>query len=138
MIPLHDDNPSSIKPVVSWAILGACVLTFFWELTLGQASQRAIYSFGLIPAVLFEGKQLAKDLDIIPPWLTMITSMFLHGGWLHLLGNMLYLWIFANNVEDAMGHFRFILFYLLCGMTAALTQSLNDPASVIPMKAGFP
>ena len=133
MIPLHDDNPIEITPFLTVGLIVACVLAFLWQLSLGEAGQRAIYSFGVIPAVLFDSKQLPPELDLLPAELTVFTSMFLHGGWMHLIGNMLYLWIFGNNIEDAMGHGRFIAFYLLSGVGAALAQSLIDPTSVIPM-----
>jgi len=90
-------------------------------------------TLGVIPATLVGGKSLPPDLAILPPFLTVFTSMFLHGGWLHILGNMLFLWIFGNNVEDAMGHRRFIAFYFLCGIAAAITQSLLNPESTVPM-----
>ena len=86
-----------------------------------------------MPAILFQGDNLPTNLILVPAWTTIITSMFLHGGWLHLGGNMLYLWIFGDNVEDAMGRFRFILFYLLCGIAAALAQAAINPSSSIPM-----
>ncbi len=133
MIPLHDDNPTAITPIVTIGIIVACVLVFLWQLSLGAAGDRAVYSFGVIPAVLFGDKTLPPALDVLPPTLTVFTSMFMHGGWMHIIGNMLYLWIFGNNVEDAMGHGRFIAFYLLSGIGAALAQSFADPASVVPM-----
>jgi len=134
MIPLHDDNPTHIFPVVTVGLIVVCVLVFFWQLSLpGQASQQAVYSFGLIPAVLFGDARLPAELVAVPPALSVLTSMFLHGGWMHLIGNMLYLWIFGNNIEDSMGHARFIVFYVLCGVAAALTQALQDPASIIPI-----
>jgi membrane associated rhomboid family serine protease len=133
MIPLHDDNPTRIAPYLTIAFAIACVLVFFWQLSLGPQVQRAIYSLGMIPATVFGGKSLPPDLVLVPAWMTMFTSMFMHGGWMHLIGNMLYLWIFGNNVEDAMGHVRFILFYLLCGIAAVLAQALPDPGSEVPM-----
>ncbi len=133
MIPLHDDNPTRIKPVFTVAFIAACIAVFFWQLSLGPQLQRAIYSFGLIPALLFDIQQPPPEIAVIPTWTTVFTSMFLHGGWMHLIGNMLYLWIFGNNIEDAMGHKRFIVFYLLCGIAAALAQAIPDPQSVIPM-----
>jgi membrane associated rhomboid family serine protease len=93
----------------------------------------AVYAFGLIPAVLFGSEQLPAEVAVVAPPLTVFTSMFLHGGWMHLIGNMLYLWIFGNNIEDCMGHGRFVLFYLLCGIAAAMAQALPDPGSVVPM-----
>lgn len=133
MIPLHDDNPTDIFPYLTVTFIVACVLVFFWQLSLGPAGQKAVYALGVIPATLLQGKSLSPDLYLIPAELTLLTSMFLHGGWMHLIGNMLYLWIFGNNVEDAMGHTRFIFFYIICGIAAALAQSLPDPASVTPM-----
>ena len=133
MFPLHDDNPTRIVPVVTVTILVTCVLVFVWQISLGQQFERAIYSFGAIPSVVFGIKSLPAELEIVPPWTTVLTSMFMHGGWMHLIGNMLYFWIFGNNVEDAMGHVRFVIFYMLCGMAAFLAQSLPAPQSVIPM-----
>lgn len=133
MIPLHDDNPSSSKPLVTVTLLVACVLVFFWQLSLGQAGRRAVLALGLIPAVLLGRTELPPELSVVAPPLTLVTSMFMHGGWLHLIGNMLFLWVFADNVEDSMGHGRFILFYALCGVVAALAQALPSPASTIPM-----
>jgi membrane associated rhomboid family serine protease len=133
MIPLHDDNPTEIPPYVTIALIAACVLAFLWQLSLGSEGERVVYGLGVIPAVLFEEKILAPDLELIPAWMTLLTSMFLHGGWLHLVGNMLYLWIFGNNIEDAMGHARFLVFYLLCGILAALAHALPFMESVTPM-----
>ena len=133
MFPIHDDNPTRITPYVTYALLSACVLVFFWQISLGDAAQQAVYSFGVIPSVLFATKNLPAELEILPAWLTIFSSMFLHGGWMHLIGNMLYLWVFGNNVEDAMGHRRFIVFYLACGLLAALTQAVLNPDSEIPM-----
>jgi membrane associated rhomboid family serine protease len=87
----------------------------------------------VIPATLFGDKNLPAELALVPPTMTVLTSQFLHGSWMHLIGNMLYLWIFGNNVEDAMGHARFAIFYLLCGIVAALAQALPNPDSTLPM-----
>ncbi|MBT8132185.1 MAG: rhomboid family intramembrane serine protease [Gammaproteobacteria bacterium] len=133
MIPLQDDNPSSIRPYVNFALIGACAIAFVWQLSLGADGQAAIFAFGVIPAVLLQDAQLASGLAIIPPQLTIVTSMFLHGGWMHFIGNMLFLWVFGDNVEDSMGHYRFILFYLVCGTAAALAQAIPEPGSTIPM-----
>lgn len=133
MIPLHDDNPTELTPWLTVSFMVICVLVFAWQLTLGTGVDNAIYSFGVIPATLLGEMSLPSELAVIPPWATMFTSMFMHGGWLHLLGNMLYLWIFGNNIEDAMGHVRFLVFYLLCGLAAVYAQALPDPESVIPM-----
>lgn len=134
MIPLRDDIPSRTKPIVSILLIVACTLIFFWQLSLGQQGfQAVVASLGVIPATLLGGSRLPPELYVIPPAATIFSSMFLHGGFMHLIGNMLYLWIFADNVEDAMGHFRFIVFYLLCGIAAALAQALPTPDSTIPM-----
>jgi membrane associated rhomboid family serine protease len=134
MIPLRDDNPSEIRPVVTVALLAAVAGVFLWELSLGpRGGEAAVYALGLIPGVLLGEHELPADLALVPPVATVLTSMFMHAGWLHLLGNMLYLWIYGDNVEDAMGHAKFLLFYLVCGVVAALTQALPDPHSVVPM-----
>ena len=134
MIPLHDDNPTHSFPVLTVGLIAICVLVFLWQITLPpQVAQEAIYSFGMIPAVLFGEARLPAELASVPATLSVLTSMFMHGGWMHLIGNMLYLWIFGNNIEDSMGHVRFILFYVLCGVAAALTQAFQDPGSTIPM-----
>ena len=89
MIPLRDDNPTERPPVFTVLLIAACVLVFLWQLSLGKAQQRAILALGVIPSVLFGQKQLSPELALVPPELTILTSMFLHGGWMHLMGNML-------------------------------------------------
>jgi membrane associated rhomboid family serine protease len=132
MIPLRDDNPSATTPFVNYSIIALCVIVFLWQLTLPEAAgQAAVYSLGLVPAVLFGLAQLPDPWVVAPA--TVFTSMFLHGGLLHLGGNMLYLWIFGDNIEDSMGHGLYAFFYLLCGVAAALTQALPDPSSTVPM-----
>jgi membrane associated rhomboid family serine protease len=134
MIPIRDDNPTTIPPIVTIAIIGLCALVFLWQVSLpSDAATRAVYSFGVIPAVLFGRDALPPELARVPAELTVLTAMFLHGGWMHLIGNMLYLWIFGNNIEDSMGHVRFVIFYVLCGAAAALAQSALDPGSIVPM-----
>lgn len=134
VIPLHDDNPTRTKPYVTIALIALCVLAFIWQLIAGaQGNQRIVFSLGVIPSVLFGRSELPPELAWVPPGATVFTSMFLHGGFMHLLGNMLYLWIFGNNVEDAMGHVRFVLFFLMCGVAAVFAQALPNPASDIPM-----
>ena len=132
--PLNDDNPPHSRPFLSYILLAACVLIFFWQLSFSAENQRiAIYAYGMIPARLF-GFALPYNLPYeVPAFFTLISSMFLHGGLMHLLGNMLYLWIFADNVEDCIGRYKFFLFYLLCGTLAALAQALVDVRSPIPM-----
>ena len=134
MIPLHDDNPTTLKPIVTVGLIAACSLVFLWQISLGERGYlETVYSLGVVPAVLMGNVQLRPELASVPAELTLLTSMFLHGGWMHLIGNMLYLWIFGNNIEDAMGHGRFIVFYALCGTAAAYAQVLQDPASTVPM-----
>ncbi|SEO58920.1 rhomboid family intramembrane serine protease [Aquisalimonas asiatica] len=134
MIPVADDNPTRIAPVVTWALLAACIGVFFWQIGLDQRDHVSVlHGYGFIPAVFFDHAQLPPSLEAVPVWVTPLSSMFLHGGWMHLISNMLYLWVFANNVEDAMGHGRFIIFYALCGILAALAQGLAAPESQIPM-----
>ena len=119
MIPLRDIIPSRTTPVVTVALIAINVLVFIFELSLGRGVDAFTLSFGLVPAAF--------------SWVTVFTSMFLHGGLLHVAGNMLYLWIFGDNVEDRMGHGRFLVFYLLCGVAAALAQTMTAPDSLVPM-----
>ncbi|PJA78375.1 MAG: rhomboid family intramembrane serine protease [Nitrospirae bacterium CG_4_9_14_3_um_filter_51_5] len=134
MIPLQDDNPTEITPVVTVAFIVACILVFLYEISLPMPSNEAfIYMYGAIPAVVLGHTQLPPELGGLPAYGTLISSMFLHGGWMHLMGNMLYLWIFGNNIEDVMGHAKFVMFYLTCGVLAALSHALIDPESTIPM-----
>ena len=134
MIPLHDDNPTKITPVVTIALIVVCIVIFFYQFFLGfEGGRLFVYQFGAIPAVLFGHASLPRDAVAIPASFSLMTSMFLHGGFLHLAGNMLYLWIFGNNIEDAMGHRRFILFYIVCGIVATMTHALTNPGSDVPM-----
>lgn len=133
MIPLHDDNPTTLKPVITVGLILLCSLVFFWQLSLGVRAEAVIQVLGVMPAALFGNQTSSAGLGHMPVAVTVVTSMFLHGGWMHLIGNMLYLWIFGNNVEDAMGHGRFVLFYLLCGTAAVLAQAASAPDSTIPM-----
>jgi membrane associated rhomboid family serine protease len=111
-----------------------CVLVFFWQLSLGTTGgEIAVYEYGMIPARLFGAAQLQPELAAVPAWATVFTSMFMHGGWLHIGFNMLFLWIFGDNVEDSMGHGRYLAFYLVCGVAAALAQAVVTPGSTVPM-----
>ncbi|HVH80093.1 MAG TPA: rhomboid family intramembrane serine protease [Stellaceae bacterium] len=130
-LPLYDDNPIGRTPIVTYGLIGLCVLVFLWQ--LGQNAQAVAYQFGMIPAVVFGTAALPPRLATVPPWVTIFTSMFIHSGWLHIGGNMLFLWIFGNNIEDLLGHFRYLLLYLLSGVAAAMGQALTDPSSTIPM-----
>jgi membrane associated rhomboid family serine protease len=134
MFPISDDNPRIGTPYVTWSVIGACVLVFFWQVSLGASGgEIAIYEFGMIPARLLGTAALDPELTAVPAWSTVFTSMFMHGGWLHLGFNMLFLWIFGDNVEDSMGHARYLIFYLVCGVAAALAQAFVSPGSTIPM-----
>jgi len=130
ILPLHDDNPTTTRPYVTVGIMIACTLVYV--LTLPGA-QRASYLLGVVPAVLTGHMSFEAGVVHLPPFATIVTSMFMHGGFWHLAGNMLYLWIFGNNIEDAMGHVRFFLFYVLCGTAAVLAQVLPNPVSEVPM-----
>ncbi len=134
MIPLRDDNPTSITPFVTYVFIAACALVFLWQMSLGEKGfEAAVLALGVTPAILLGDARLPPELYLVPPVATVFSSMFLHGGFMHLAGNMLYLWIFGNNVEDSMGHVRFVIFYLLCGVAAVLAQAWPNPDSTIPM-----
>lgn len=134
MIPLKDDTPSALKPYVTISLIVACCGVFLWQRSLDPlGSRRAVDALGAIPAVLLTSARLPADLQWVPRYASPFTSMFLHGGWLHLLGNMLYLWIYGDNVEDRMGHARYFLFYVLCGMVAIFAQALSEPHSAYPI-----
>jgi membrane associated rhomboid family serine protease len=133
MIPLQDNIPTRTIPFITVAFIALCVLVFLWQMSLGPAVELAVYRYGAIPAALFGTQQLPAEVAVIPTWATLMTSMFMHGGWMHLIGNMLYLWIFGNNVEDSMGHGRFIVFYILCGLVAAFSHAVPNAQSVVPM-----
>ena len=132
-LPLKDDNPTSTFPLVTVGLILANGLVFFHQMSLDVVeSQRFIFKWGAIPYQIIHGEVL-HEFPSIPLSLTIFSSMFLHGGFLHLFGNMLYLWIFGNNIEDTLGHFRFLFFYLICGLAAALAQVLSNPNSAVPM-----
>ncbi|MEW5801844.1 MAG: rhomboid family intramembrane serine protease [bacterium] len=133
MIPLKDDVPSTSFPAVTVAVIGLNCLVFISQMLFGaEGGRRIVSTFGIIPYELSHFTDLPPYTPIPLPF-TLITSMFLHGGLAHLVGNMLYLWIFGDNVEDSMGHVRFAVFYLLCGLAAAFTQIIVAPSSTIPM-----
>ncbi|MBS1127123.1 MAG: rane protein [Nitrospirae bacterium] len=129
MIPYKDDNPIHIIPVSTVLILALNMLVFIMQLLSGDDSRSIVYHYGAIPhnIISFQSNQP------IPPVLTIFTSMFMHGGLFHLVWNMLYFWIFANNIEERLGHIRFVLFYLFCGVVAAFSHALLSPGSNIPM-----
>ena len=133
MIPLSDDNPTHSKPYVTIALIVLCCLLFIWQLSLGSDGRKAIFALGVIPTSLLQDTPLPTNLRWVSPELTLLTSMFLHGGFMHLAGNMLYLWIFGDNIEDILGKPVFLVFYFICGIVAALSQALPEPSSQIPM-----
>ncbi len=123
MLPIKDENPSYRRPWVNYTLVALNILVFFYELSLGRYLQFFVFKFGVIPVEIIHGRRL----------FTLFTSMFLHGGWMHIIGNMLYLWIFGDNVEDSLGHFRYLVFYLMGGVFAALAQVVVNPYSKIPL-----
>lgn len=129
MFPLRDDTPCERTPVVTWALLALNVAAFAWQLT---DLERSVLVGGAIPYELLTRQDLWPP-GLLPPPLTILTSMFLHGGLLHLGGNLLFLWIFGNNVEDALGRLRFLAFYLASGVAAALTQALAAAVQAAPL-----
>tara|TARA_B100000427_G_C15352745_1_gene526219 strand:- start:55 stop:759 length:705 start_codon:yes stop_codon:yes gene_type:complete len=134
MIPLKDDNPTSSRPIVTYFIIGTCILIFFLQLNSdAYKTGELFYSYGLIPSVLTGHNQLPIDLYTIPAFATIFSSMFMHGGFMHLAGNMLYMWIFADNIEDNLGPSKFLIFYLLSGIGAAMAQVIVDTQSQVPM-----
>ncbi len=136
LIPLYDSNAKHRIPFqyVTVAIIAVCVMVFLWQQALGaEDGGRAVYGLGAIPAVLFGNRDLPTELAMIPTYATLVTSMFLHGGWMHLIGNMVFLWVLGDNVEDAMGHARYVAFYLICGIAAAFAHAALAPQSTVPM-----
>jgi membrane associated rhomboid family serine protease len=145
VIPYRDENPTYLTPYFTGGLIALNVLV--WVVVQGFGMRPALVEsvcrLGLIPGELLgtvapgSGIELAPGvrclIEASPQYHTLVTSMFLHGGWLHLIGNMVFLWVFGNNIEDAMGHGRFLVFYLICGIAAAGAQIAVDPASAVPM-----
>ncbi|AFY87128.1 MAG: hypothetical protein CLLPBCKN_003851 [Chroococcidiopsis cubana SAG 39.79] len=136
MFPLRDDVPTSITPYITYGLIGANIGIFLYQLTLNQQQlQEFFYSAAVVPCQLsgnIVGRCPIPTPQQLPEWMTLISSQFLHGGFLHIAGNMLFLWIFGNNVEDRLGHVKFLIFYLTCGVLAALSQWFFSPNSTIP------
>ena len=134
MLPLGDDNSDRHRwPIVTAIFVALNLAAFFYELSLREPVLQAfITQWGVVPVELTRGQDLPPEAPG-PFWITILTSMFLHGGWGHLLGNMLYLWIFGDNVEDRLGRVAFVVFYVVAGVAAALAQALFNPDSTIPM-----
>jgi membrane associated rhomboid family serine protease len=145
MIPIRDDNPHFLTPYATYAIVALNVLA--WVLVQGLGTEprlsASVCTLGLVPGELLHTVPAGARVQLAPgtfcvvtdtaSWLSVLTHMFLHGSWMHIIGNMWFLWIFGNNVEDSMGHARFVVFYVLCGLTAAGLQVLSSPSSGIPM-----
>ncbi len=131
MIPIRDINRSGSVPVVTLTLIVVNAAVFLYEVSLGPALRPFVAAYGLVPAHVTLGLRYGEAglPETIAPF---FTSMFLHGGWWHLIGNMWFLWIFGDNVEDALGSFRFVLLYLLCGVAAGLVQCAVQPASALP------
>jgi len=145
MFPIRDDNPQFLTPYVTYGIVAINVAVWFLVQGFGTEPllSGSICHLGLIPGEFLQmlpsdarvqlGPNNVCDLGASPAWYTPLTSMFMHGGWFHIIGNMWFMWIFGNNVEDSMGHLRFAIFYVLCGFAAAAAQMAFNPESPIPM-----
>lgn len=145
MFPLSDENPHFLTPYTTYALIALNIAAWIFVQGLGMEPRLAasVCTLGLVPGELLQtlpagtsfqvGPDAFCTLTATPNWLTALTHMFLHGGWLHIIGNLWFLWIFGNNVEDSMGHVRFAAFYVLCGFAAAAAQILADTSSGVPM-----
>jgi membrane associated rhomboid family serine protease len=137
MFPLYDDNPTEIFPLVTLFLMGACIAVWVYLQGAGMdpgTLEGSVCALGAIPAEVTGAGGGGGPCNLGGlTWSALLTSMFLHGSWMHLIGNLWFLWIFGNNVEDSMGHGRFLLFYLLTGMVAAGSHVVSAPSSVIPM-----
>ncbi len=145
MFPYKDENPTELTPVVTLGIIA--VNAMVWLLVQGLGADeplaRSVCQLGLIPGEVLRTVPPGTSVPLGPGvhcvltadahWSTVLTSMFMHGGWFHIIGNMWFLWVFGNNIEDSMGHARFVVFYLLCGVAAAGAQMVVAPRSVVPM-----
>ena len=129
MIPYKDDNPTSTIPYVTVGIIVLNILVFLYEVTSPAGMEKIAYTYGAIPQYILTFDKIQP----VHPALTIFSAMFMHGGVFHIAGNMLYLWIFGNNIEDKLGHIRFIFFYIFCGITSAYANAVTDPHSHIPM-----
>lgn len=131
-IPIHDKNPLKVVifQIVTVTIIVLCVAVFVSQ--INSTGQLALV-YGMIPSVLSNVHWLPPEVHAISAELTLVSYMFLHSSWMHLLGNMLFLWVFGDNIEDSMGHFRFIIFYLLCGIAAGLTHGIMESTSDLPL-----
>jgi len=129
LIPYKDDNPTSTLPFITVGIIALNILVFLYEVVSPSGMQKLAYTYGAIPHSILTFEKVQP----IHPALTVLSAMFMHGGAFHIAGNMLYLWIFGNNIEDKLGHLRFIVFYIFCGIVSAYVNAIVDPHSRIPM-----
>ncbi len=136
ILPLSDDAPlQHIRfPYVTVGLITICSLVFFYQLSLpARVAELLVYAYGAIPAAIFGNAQLSPEIVKLPAYGTLISSMFLHGGFMHIIGNMLFLWVLGDNVEDKLGHARYLSFYLICGLLATFAHAISEPMSNIPM-----
>ncbi len=134
-LPLHDQNPLRVIPfqLVTFSIIVLCVVVFLYQQFLqGEQEQALLLSYGMLPAVLFDHQELAPELAVLPAELTLLSSMFLHVGWMHLIGNMAFLWVFGDNIEQKFGKIKYLGIYLIWGIAAGLIHIAGDPTSPIP------
>ncbi len=133
MVPIRDDNPITITPYVTYGLVALNLLVFLYEATLSGPNLESLFkTFGVVPSELSYSFNTGLGTPNVTEWGTLLSSEFLHAGFLHVAGNMLYLWIFGNNVEDQLGHVKFLCFYLMCGVLASLCQWAVAPSSTIP------
>ncbi len=133
MVPLRDDNPIKITPYVTYGLIAVNVLIFFFETSLPSRALTAFFhQYAIVPEELTLSFETGFNYPAWSEWLTLVTSQFLHGGFLHVAGNMLYLWIFGNNLEEQLGRAKFLFFYIACGVLAGLTQWFVDPLTAVP------
>src|SRR5437868_11171283 len=136
MFPIRDDQPSYSAPWVNYFIIGLNTLVFLFELSVQMQGRRAldalVFQFGVVPQHFERALAGSAAYPIPAMLLTILTSMFLHGGWLHIIFNMWFLWIFGDNIEDYLGHFSYLVFYLLCGVAASVTHILLNASSRVP------
>ncbi|MHB1001106.1 MAG: rhomboid family intramembrane serine protease [Armatimonadota bacterium] len=132
MIPLRDENPTRTVPFVMYGLIILNFVFFLYNGSFTEYGRNPLMGWVLVPRAVTTGADVGIP-GAISPWMTLFTHQFLHANWLHIISNMLYLWIFGNNIEDVLGHFRFLVFYLLCGLAAAVLQILPSPMSPVPM-----
>lgn len=133
MIPLRDDQPRFSTPYVTYFLIGLNLAVFLFEATLTPQNFKVLlYQLGMVPANITGFLAGASRVGLMAAFLPTLTSMFLHGSWMHVIGNMWFLWIFGDNIEDHLGHFKYLLFYLLCGLGAAFAQVILNPHSIVP------